>query len=138
MRLKAYITAMLLAVVSLLAMPLVPHHHHGSEICLHLDSSCSSTCDHHEHKHGDEPSSHDACVEKSDCVIAKTIDVRHLSHFTWLFGSADTIPTLKNPIFTFLIQLCDFTKKARAVDRIISVRTLRSPPATTGIKQVLL
>ena len=133
MRLKAYITAMLLAVVSLLAMPLVPHHHHGSEICLHPDSNCAAACSHHAHRHGDEPSSHDACVEKSDCVVAKAIDIKQLSHYFGHFVIAETASATENPIFSSLTRLCFFSKSVRAVDRIISVRALRAPPATTDI-----
>ena len=64
MRLKFHISFLIFSVVALLSLPLVPHHHHGSVICMAQDvchghdEGCAHDCGH----------AHDGaggCVEKS-------------------------------------------------------------------------
>lgn len=133
MRLKAYIAAIVTSVVFLLIMPFVPHHHHGSEICL-TEEICNDPahhdCGHHDHHSNHMPGSPSHCIEKSDYLTGR----QQHSALSHLLFSADAgiiskiIPTpeaneteLLTTAYTNVTCHLDHT-------RFYRIGSLRAPP----------
>ena len=134
MRLKAYIAAIVTSVVFLLIMPFVPHHHHGSEICLTEeicdDPEAHHDCGHHDHHSNHMPGFPSHCIEKSDYLTGR----QQHSALSHLLFSADAgimsqiIPTLEANETELLTTACTDVTCHINPTRFYRIGSLRAPP----------
>lgn len=105
MRNKLHIKLFLLFVsMVLVAMPAIPHHHHGTGVvCMKDDLKETDCCDaHHSHHHQeDDPCCTEGCVTHFK-ASTPTVDLDHVQP---LYVYVDTLFTL--PLLRFLTQLTE-------------------------------